>query len=221
MNRWVVYGKYKTSNWLGGSSRADQYMAFASKLTFAGKMMGMDYMLDPFMVKWYQMVVGSRIRGYPNPTSDQSTYLSTLIPNVFAQGSDRRIKCVCVCVVSVWASAGNAELWWAEVGILEQLLPMFIPWKIQTQMSGFPVVHLILRERGHQKGTGDRRGERRKPPFEQVHLGYRGGRGRAEQAVPAGFPVTSVLTCRRTRPVWWEQRPSHLYLRTILLQVEN
>lgn len=71
---------------------------------------------------------------------------------------------------------------------------------MQTQMSGFTVVHLILRERGSQKGIGDRRGERRKPPFEQVHLSYRGGRGREEQAVPTRIPVTSVLTCWRTRP---------------------
>lgn len=68
-------------------------------------MMRLYHMLDQFMVQWYQMAFGSRIQGYPNP-SDPSTYLSTLIPNLFAQGSGRRIK-ECVCVYLLLAVLGS------------------------------------------------------------------------------------------------------------------
>lgn len=69
--------------------------------------MGLDHMLDQFMVKWYQMVFGSRIQGYANPSAP-STYLSTLIANLFAQGSGRRRKeCVCVCVYLLLAVLGS------------------------------------------------------------------------------------------------------------------
>lgn len=40
-------------------------------------MRGLDYMLDKSVVRWYQMVFGSRIQEYPDPISDQSTCLST------------------------------------------------------------------------------------------------------------------------------------------------
>lgn len=64
-------------------------------------MKGLDYMLDQFVVKWDQMVFGYRIQKCPNPTSDQSTCLSTLVPDILAQGSGRRIKRTYVVYVSV------------------------------------------------------------------------------------------------------------------------
>lgn len=157
-------------------------------------MMGLDHMLDQFMVKWYQMVFGSRIQGYANPSAP-STYLSTLIANLFAQGSGRRRKeCVCVCVFvvsSAWVSASKVKLWWAEVGILEDLLPTFIPWKSKPKCQVLPSD--LARER---QSKGNRR---QKTPFKQVHLSYQGGRGRKEQAIPMCFLFTSgVLTCWQT-----------------------
>lgn len=77
--------------------------------------MGLDHMLDQFMVKWYQMVFGSRIQGYANP-SDPSTFLSTLIPNLFAQGSGRRRKeCVYLLLAVLGAllvKLNSGELRW-------------------------------------------------------------------------------------------------------------
>lgn len=79
-------------------------------------MMSLDHMLDQFMVNWYQMVFGSRMQGYPNFPSDPSTYLSTLIPNLFTQGSGRRIKeCVCVLLLvlgSLLVKFNFGELRW-------------------------------------------------------------------------------------------------------------
>lgn len=102
---------------------------------------------------------------------------------------------VCVFVVSsARGSASKAKLRWAEVGILEGLLPTFIPWKSKPKCQVLPS---DLARESQSKGN-----RRQKTPFKQVHLSYQGGRGREEQAVPTCFLFTSVLlTCWQTPPV--------------------
>lgn len=188
-----MYGKYKMSIWLRSSSGADRCMIL-QYIDLLCKMMGLDHVLDQFMwngIRWY-LALGFRDMQIP----------VTQVPS-FPLASQTRLhrevveeeRNVCVFVVSsARGSASKAKLRWAEVGILEGLLPTFIPWKSKPKCQVLPS---DLARESQSKGN-----RRQKTPFKQVRLSYQGGRGREEQAVPTCFLFTSVLlTCWQTPPV--------------------